>query len=109
MRETSHVTRGAVVPNPIKCRRVRAIAVAAGLFVIGAMTSASPAATKIDFTLEDDGITPLLNGQMINQHEEFGILFEVIASGPSTPAVLQAVKSRPWIPPTNRLPKRSAR
>jgi hypothetical protein len=30
-------------------------------------------------------------------------------SVPATPAVLQAVSSRPWMPPTNFVPNRSAR
>lgn len=46
------------------------------------------AATKIDFSLEDDGVTPLLNGQMIDQNEEFGILFEVLASGSNAGAAI---------------------
>lgn len=45
-------------------------------------------ATKIDFSVEDDGVTPLLNGQAINQNEEFGVLFDILSSGPNAGAAI---------------------
>ncbi|MCA9257062.1 MAG: PEP-CTERM sorting domain-containing protein [Phycisphaerales bacterium] len=58
------------------------------LALVSALSADLRAATKIDFSFEDDGVTPLLNGQAINQNEEFGILFEILSAGPNAGAAI---------------------
>lgn len=67
---------------------LRKIAVCALLVVVSANAEFAHAATKIDFSFEDDGVTPLLNGQAIDQNEEFGILFEILSAGPNAGAAI---------------------
>ncbi len=56
--------------------------VVAGL--LGLLTADVRGATKIDFSFEDDLTTPLVNGQKIDELEEFGILFTVLGAGPNS-------------------------
>lgn len=58
------------------------------LLTIGLFSRVGQAATIIDFTFEDDGVTPLLNGQAIDQNEEFGVLFDILSSGPNAGAAI---------------------
>lgn len=46
------------------------------------------ASTKIDFSLEDDFATPLVNGQKIDDGEEFGILLNILHGGPNSGAAI---------------------
>jgi hypothetical protein len=56
--------------------------------LVGSIALRADAGSKIDFSFEDDGVTPLLNGQMIDQNEEFGILFEILSGGPNAGAAI---------------------
>ncbi|MCB9858423.1 MAG: PEP-CTERM sorting domain-containing protein [Phycisphaerales bacterium] len=67
---------------------LRRTSICALLLACVAKTDVVSAATKIDFSFEDDGVTPLLNGQAINQNEEFGILFEILSAGPNAGAAI---------------------
>lgn len=55
--------------------------------VIGLCTS-SALAVNIDFSVEDDGVTPLANGQKIDVGQEFGVLFDVSSSGNNAGAAI---------------------
>jgi len=65
----------------------RAIVVAA-LVVVSALTAAASASSKIDFSFEDDGVTPLVNGQKIDAGEEFGVLLNILYAGPNSGAAI---------------------
>ena len=58
------------------------------IFVTGCFAASSVAATKIDFSLEDDLVTPLVNGQKIDDGEEFGILVNILHAGPNSGAAI---------------------
>jgi len=43
---------------------------------------------NIDFSVEDDGVTPLANGQKIDVGQEFGVLFDVFSAGNNAGAAI---------------------
>jgi hypothetical protein len=55
--------------------------------IIG-FSASSALAVNIDFSVEDDGITPLANGQKIDAGQEFGALFDVSSAGNNAGAAI---------------------